>query len=200
MPKFTITESRLNELISESIDEVLMESLEDEGKLGDFARGVYNKAKGGLQKAGQYLKDKGVAGAAADLYYGARYGLQNAQKKWEAAKLYQRAKNVDFDPMKPYEDKYGKEFADKMRAQRGDNYGINRYNKMAQVWNGDTGPNSNDNAQAPVAGATAQSAPAAGSKPVSNVQPMAIPKGGNVQPTQRTQTAKPRAKKAAPKA
>ena len=190
MPKFTITESRLNELISESIDEVLMESLEDEGKLGDFARGVYNKAKGGLQKAGQYLKDKGVAGAAADLYYGARYGLQNAKKNWEASKLYQRAKNVDYDPLQMYYEKYGPEFVQKMLAQRGDNYGDNRYAKMTNVWNGNTGPNSNGNAQAPVAG----------SKPVSNVQPMAIPKGGNVQPTQRTQTAKPRAKKAAPKA
>lgn len=149
MGKVIISESRLKELVAESLEEVLMESMEDEGALGDFARNAWNGIKSGAQavgnaaqKAGQWVKDNGgLAGLAGQAYQGARNTVANAKKNFEAGRLKQRAKNVDFNPMTSYENRYGEEFADKMRAQRGDNYGQNRYDTMVKAWGGDGNKN-----------------------------------------------------------
>ena len=110
MEKVIINEERLSQIIAEAVDEVAKE------KMG----------------VGQWLGD--VAGNA---YQWTRNQLANIQKGFTAGRLNQRAKNVNFNHLPKYREKYGDDYVRNMLAQRGDRYGKNRYDTMTKVWNGE---------------------------------------------------------------
>ena len=144
MSKFVISEERLNQLINESINEVI-----DESWLGDRWNGIKQGAKkvGGAIKRGyqNFRKNGGVAGAVGGAYQRARNKVANAKKDFEFARAAERAKNVDYDPLQPYIEKYGPEFAQKMVDNLGSKYGENRYGKMTDVRQGKTIPTQQPN-------------------------------------------------------
>ena len=134
MSKFTITEERFNAIMQEALTEAINEAVE-EGWFGDAAKRTWGGIKQGAQN---FKKNGGLAGAAGRMYQAGRNAVANAKKNFEFGRAYSRAQNVDYDPLKPYVDKYGPEMAQKMVDQLGYKYGQNRYNKMTDVRQGKT--------------------------------------------------------------
>lgn len=86
MAKTIISESRLNQLIQEAFDEVMMESLEDEGKLGDLARGAWNGIKKGAQAVGNiYNRAKDTVDKNGGLLNTVAKAAGNMKNKWNNA-------------------------------------------------------------------------------------------------------------------
>ena len=132
MNKIQISEERLNQLIYESLAEVIEESW-----VGD----KWNNLKSGVSNAYQNFKQNGgMAGALGRAYQGVRNGIANAKKDFEFGRAAARARNVDYDPLKGYVEKYGPEFAQKMVDNLGSKYGEKKKNKMTNVRQGKTIP------------------------------------------------------------
>lgn len=86
MAKTIISESRLNQLIQEAFDEVMMESLEDEGKLGDLARGAWDGIKKGAQAVGNaYNSAKDTVDKNGGLLNTVAKAAGNMKNKWNNA-------------------------------------------------------------------------------------------------------------------
>jgi len=129
MSKFIIEEEKLNSILEECFEEVMLEE------------GVFDRFKEGYQN---FKNNGGFAGAAGRAYQRTRNSIANAKKDFEFGRAAERAKNVDYDPLKKYVDKYGADFAKKMVDQLGDRYGQNRYSKMTDVRQGKTIPQNDE--------------------------------------------------------
>lgn len=80
------------------------------------------------------LEDEGLGRWLGNAYQWGRNKLANFRKDFEAGRRNQRLKNVNYDPLQYYADKYGQDYADRMRGMSAQNYANQRLNKMRNVW------------------------------------------------------------------